>query len=172
MAPNDAVQQITLRPAVGMGQMMAIPYVVALGVCDALTSAGIAWPYDVVDAATGEPITGVRTQGGYDGEGMFVRVELTLGEMVAEDVLAAVESRVESWARGSSVAPLASILGPYADKLIDLGAEVDVLFPNGNVHAHGTFVGVDVWGRATVRPASGKDLEFAPEKYRIARSLA
>ena len=172
MAPSDAIQQITLRPAVGMGQMMAVPYVVALGVCDALPNAGIAWPCDVVDAATGAPITGVRTQGGYDGEGMFVRVELTLGEEVAEDVLAAVESRVESWAQGPAVAPLASVLGPYANKLVDLGTEVDVLFPNGNVHARGTFAGIDVWGRATVRLASGEVLEFAPEKYRIARSQA
>lgn len=172
MASDGAIRKITLRPTVGMGQMMAIPYVVALGVCDALPNAGIAWPCDVVDSATGALITGVRTQGGYDDKGMFARVELALSEEVAEDVLAAVTERVESWAQGSAMAPLASVLGPYADKLLDLDAEVDVLFPNGNVRAHGTFAGIDVWGRATVRLTSGENLEFAPEKYRIARSQA
>lgn len=155
---------LVLRPAVGMRQYVGVPYVVALGVCDALPQAGIAWPHDVVDAATGELICAVRTRGGYDDEGMFVQVELGVGPEVHE----AVRQRVELWAAQGSVAPLSSVLADYADKLVQLNKDVRVCYPNGTVYAEGTFVGIDVWGRATVRLVSGQDIEFPPEKFRLA----
>ena len=158
------LQEMVLRPAVGMGQIVAVPYVVALGACDALEGAGIAWPHDIVDVATGSTLSHVNARGGYDSEGMFVKVELDLDADVRESV----QRRVDEWAQGRTPAPLAAILSDYADRLVQLGKEVDVIFPNGKVHAHGTFAGVDVWGRATVRLATGKLIEFAPEKYRIA----
>lgn len=138
---------------------------VALGVCDVLLQAGIAWPHDVVDAASGELITHVLAHGGYDDEGMFVRVRLDVDGNVRD----AIDARVDQWSGAGAGAPLAFLLGDYANKLVDLGKEVEVSYPNGRVYARGTFVGVDVWGRATVRLASGEDIEFAPEKYRIAR---
>ena len=148
-----------------MHQLMAAPHVVALGICDTLPQAGIAWPHDVVDAASGELITHVVAHGGYDDEGMFVRVRLNVDESVRD----AIDARVDQWSGAGAGAPLASVLGDYANKLVDLGKEVEVTYPNGHVYTRGAFVGVDVWGRATVRLASGEDIEFAPEKYRIAR---
>jgi BirA family biotin operon repressor/biotin-[acetyl-CoA-carboxylase] ligase len=139
--------------------------VVALGICDVLPQAGIAWPHDVVDATSGELITHVLAHGGYDDEGMFVRVRLDVDGNVHD----AIDARVDQWSGAGAGAPLAFLLGDYANKLVDLGKEVEVSYPNGRVYARGTFVGVDVWGRATVRLASGEDIEFAPEKYRIAR---
>lgn len=161
-------QAFVLRPPVGMHQLMAVPHVVALGICDALPQAGIAWPHDVVDAGTGDLITHVEAHSGYDEQGMFVRVRLEL-EDKTDYVRSAVDARVDAWAAGPLVAPLASVLNDYANKLVDLDKEVDVTYPNGRVRGRGTFVGVDVWGRATVRLASGEEIEFAPEKYRVAR---
>ena len=60
--------------------------------------------------------------------------------------------------------PLAPLLEDYVDRLVGFGREVEVVFPNGNIAARGTFCGVDVWGRATVRTASGRELEVAPEQ--------
>ena len=157
-----------LRPSVGMHQLVAAPHVVALGICDALPQAGIAWPHDVVDAASGDLITRVVAHGGYDDKGMFVKVRLDLNE-ATDSAKGAIDARMDRWSGTPSVAPLALMLGDYANKLVDLGKEVSVVYPNGRTYAQGTFVGVDVWGRATVRLATGEDIEFAPEKYRIAR---
>ncbi|MEE0026279.1 MAG: hypothetical protein U0J70_01715 [Atopobiaceae bacterium] len=155
---------LVLRPAVGMRQYVGVPYVVALGVCDALPQAGIAWPYDVVDVSTGECVTRVRTRGGYDDEGMFAQVDIDLGPEVHE----AIQDRVAWWAARASVAPLGAVLSEYADKLVQLNKEVRVCYPNGSAYAQGTFVGIDIWGRATVRLASGQSIEFPPEKFRMA----
>lgn len=126
---------------------------------------GIAWPHSVVDAATGELVTSVASQGGYDDEGMFVRATLD----VAPDVAQVVLDRVNAWSAGPG-APLATVLADYADALVQLGEQVEVTYPNDKHYAQGTFVGVDVWGRATVRLLAGEELEFPPEKYQI-RSL-
>ncbi len=162
--------RLMLRPAVGMHQMTAVPHVVALGVCEALPHAGIAWPHDLVDAHTGAPLSSVRVRAGYD-EGLYAEVELDLD--LAEDELAAVEACVAAWevalAGRAGMAPLAPVLAAYADQLWNLGSEVVVTYPNGRVRARGTFAGIDVWGRATVRTADGTELEFPPEQYRISR---
>lgn len=158
------LQSMVLRPAVGMSQIMAVPYVVALGVCDAVEHAGIAWPYDVVDTRTGALLSRVEARGGYDDGGMFVKVTLDSG-LNAQD---AVFARVDAWAEAPAVAPLAAVLADYANKLVQLGEEVQVTYPNGSELARGTFVGVDIWGRATVRLSSGESIEFPPEKYCIA----
>lgn len=155
---------LVLRPAVGMRQYVGVPYVVALGVCDAMPRAGIAWPYEVVDASTGECVTRIRTRGGYDDEGMFAQVDIDLGPEVHE----AIQARVARWAAHSSAAPLGAVLAEYAEKLVQLNKDVQVQYPNGAIYARGTFVGIDIWGRATVRLASGKDIEFPPEKFLIA----
>lgn len=155
---------LVLRPAVGMRQYVGVPYVVALGVCDAMPQVGIAWPYDVVDASTGEYVTRIRTRGGYDDEGMFAQVDIDLGP----EVHGAIQERVDWWAAHSSTAPLGAILSEYADKLVQLNKDVQVQYPNGATYACGTFVGIDIWGRATVRLVSGQDIEFPPEKFHIA----
>lgn len=159
---------LVLRPTVGMHLLVAVPHVVALGVCDALEGTGIAWPHDVVDTASGVLVTHVLAHGGYDNEGMFVRVLLDVPEDADETrVRDAVQARVDAWAAGAGAMPLAAVLHDYADALVQLGHAVDVVYPNGKVRARGTFAGVDAWGRASVRLASGEMLEFAPEKYRM-----
>ena len=163
--------RLRLSPSVGMYQMVAIPHVVALGVCDALPQAWIMWPHTVVDASSGEPLVQINTQAGYD-KSMFANVELDVGDDVAARVESAIRQRVDAWAADlagrPALAPLAPVLGDYANRLIHLGSRVVVLYPNGMVRARGTFAGVDVWGRATVRLAGGEELEFPPEQYRIA----
>ncbi|MDO4797947.1 MAG: hypothetical protein Q4A01_08005 [Coriobacteriales bacterium] len=163
--------RLHLRPNVGMYQMVAIPHVVALGVCDALPHAWILWPHTVVDASSGEQLGAMRVQAGYD-KGMFATVELDLDDSVAALAQSAIQRRVDAWSQVlagmPAMAPLAPVLGDYANRLMCLGSKVAVLYPNGMVRAQGTFAGVDVWGRATVRLASGEELEFPPEQYRIA----
>ncbi len=152
-----------LRPKVGMRHMMAVPYVAALGICDELSHAGIAWPHTVVDRNTRELISTLEAHGGYDDHGMFVKIT----HRIQDDVEQSIQRRVDAWAASLTPVPLASVLDDYANKLVQLGEEVQVVYPNGTLYARGTFVGVDVWGRATVRLASGNQIEFAPEKFGI-----
>ena len=166
------MESFVVRPAVGMHQMVAVPYVVALGICDALPQAGIAWPHDVVDASTGSMLFGIETRGGYDEHGMFVRVGLACsGEEPNEETVQtlhdAITKRVDAWSASAGPTPLGAVLGDYANGLVQLGRMVSVVYPSGREYAQGTFVGVDVWGRATVRMDNDAQIEFPPEKYRI-----
>lgn len=156
-----------------MYQMVAIPHVVALGVCDALPHAWIAWPHDVVDASTDDLITSIHVQAGYD-EGMYANVNLDLDENEFPLAKAAIQERIDAWAQSlagmPAMAPLAPVLGDYADRIVHLGSAVVVRYPNGRERARGTFEGIDVWGRATVRLPGGEELEFPPEQYRMSVS--
>ena len=62
--------------------------------------------------------------------------------------------------------PLAPVLSDYFDALFGMGEAVEVLRA-GRVVAEGTLVAVDVWGRATVRLADGRELELAPEQAEL-----
>lgn len=166
------MESFVVRPAVGMHQMVAVPYVVALGICDALPEAGIAWPHDVVEASTGSMLFGIDTRGGYDNNGMFVRVTLACAgdepsEQTVRTLYDAITRRVDAWTASAGQTPLGAVLGDYANKLVQLGHKVSVVYPSGREYVRGTFVGVDVWGRATVRVGEGKQIEFPPERYRI-----
>ena len=92
-------------------------------------------------------------------------------ELLTDSVEAAIRARVDAWAKALEgrprLAPLAPVLSDYADRLALLGHRVRVTYPNGLAYATGEFVGIDVWGRATVRLANGSDLEFPPERYNI-----
>lgn len=159
-----------LRPVVAMQQYVGVPYVVALGVCDAVSDAGISWPYDVVNATSHELVCRVEAHAGYDDEGLFVRVgpEDYVGQ---EFVRVAVERRVCQWAERLAgkprMAPLAPVLADYSAQVVGFGHEVLVTYPNGNPYARGVFRGLDIWGRATVRLEAGEEIEFPPEQYRI-----
>ena len=48
-----------------------------------------------------------------------------------------------------------------------MDADVEVVYPNGRVFCRGRLVGVDVWGRATVRNALGGEVEVSPEQASI-----
>ena len=45
-----------------------------------------------------------------------------------------------------------------------MGREASVVYPNGRVAAAGTLTAVDVWGRATVHLADGRELVISPEQ--------
>ena len=168
--PAETRCDLVLRPRVGMQQYASVPHVVALGVCDALSDRAIAWPHGIADAATGELMCSLEAHAGYDDEGMYVRVSMP-AELLTDLVETAVRARVEAWAEALAgrprLAPLAPVLSDYAERLVLLGREVRVTYPNGAAYATGEFVGIDVWGRATVRLANGADLEFPPERYNI-----
>ena len=163
---------LTLRPRVPMGFVTGAPYVCALAVARSL-EARVAWPHEVV-SADGEPLVGVEARAGYDDEGIFVRC--TLSWDAEKNLDAAVLERsvsegVDAWelayseGRGAA-GPLASVLGDYFDVLLGMGEEVEIL-RGGSVVASGTLAGVDVWGRATVRLADGRELELAPEQAQL-----
>jgi len=165
------VTELLVRPKVGMRQIVAVPYVIALGVCRALPELGIAWPYGLANRKTGRGAGNVVAHAGYDDDGMYVRASVELPGANEDALVGAVESSVREWSDAlegrPAMGPLAPVLADYADALVCLGGEVDVTYPNGSSYARGTFVGVDVWGRATVRLAGGQELEFPPEKYRM-----
>ncbi|WP_154026644.1 biotin--[acetyl-CoA-carboxylase] ligase [Olsenella uli] len=78
-------------------------------------------------------------------------------------------ARCDAWAAevnaGRAVAgPLAPILSDYFDSLPLMGKHVRVVYPNGNVMGLGTFVAVDVWGRATVKMGNGKEVTISSEQ--------
>ena len=182
---------VLLRPDVPMGQLVAAPAVVALGVRDALLAlgaaphrVGIGWPSDVVLDEGDATLARVASKAGY-ADGTFVvaavNVELDLLPSALEDapteglvqaVCASVVARADAWARDShtdraKAGPWATFLPEYFDCVPLLGRPVNVCYPNGRVYARGHFVGIDIWGRATVRTKNAGDIEFPPEKFII-----
>lgn len=78
-------------------------------------------------------------------------------------------ARVDAWeaaVRGGRVAagPLAPILSEYFDHIPLLGHEAEAVLPDGRACARGTFCGLDVWGRAELRLADGREVDFASEQ--------
>ena len=177
---------VVLRPQVGMGLLVAVPHACALGARDALldlgaTDVGVAWPHDVC-GSRGTTVS-IQTHAGF-GEGMFVvcgasmdlspveGVALPATEALGEKVVAGIVTRVDAWATGirasgKGATPLGPILSDYYDALALMDADVEVVYPNGRVFCRGRFVGVDVWGRATVRNALGGEVEVSPEQASI-----
>lgn len=93
-------------------------------------------------------------------------------EELARAIRAHVVARCDAWGEavraGRAVAgPLAPVLDDYFDRLPLLGHDVRVVYPNGNVMGLGTFVAVDVWGRATVRLGTGKEVTISSEQASI-----
>lgn len=172
---------VLLRPGVPMGHLMGLRSVCALGALDALRekspAATLAWPGDVVLADGGGHATSelcrLNVHAGTGEAGMFAVCEATcaglLSEKDAEPLARAICARVDAWAadvkagRGAA-GPLAPILSEFFDNLALMGHEAGVVYPNGRVAAEGTFTAVDVWGRATVRLADGRELVISPEQ--------
>ena len=162
----------TVRPAVPMGHVTGVPFVVALALAEVM-DARLSWPYDVT-SPEGNPLARVRARAGYDDEGLFVTCEIApAGE---KDLDAGIEdaarARVDAWAADvaagrAAAGPLAPVLGNYFDALLGMGGAVEVVRA-GRVIARGTLAGVDVWGRATVRLDNGtQELELAPEQAEL-----
>lgn len=170
--------QFVTRPAVGMAFLTGVPYAAALGVADALTAlgasgVGVAWPHDV--CGPDGILASVNSSAGY-GEGMFVVCRATLDGVDAEHAEALADAivehgmaRVNAWAKGivsagKSATPLGPVLNEYFDRMPLMGKDVEVVYPNGNVAMRATLVGMDIWGKATVKNEFGKELEIAPEQ--------
>ena len=95
--------------------------------------------------------------------------EMPAFEALAEAIRAHVVARTNEWAEAiaagrGAAGPLAPVLSDYFDALYLMGEPVNVVYPNGNLMAQGTFVGVDVWGRAAVRLEGGKELSISSEQ--------
>lgn len=75
----------------------------------------------------------------------------------------------ETQAKSSNAAagPWAPFLPAYFDRVPLLGQAVNVCYPNGRVYARGIFVGIDIWGRATVRTRRAGDIEFPAQQFVI-----
>ncbi|OFK25296.1 hypothetical protein [Olsenella sp. HMSC062G07] len=171
---------MTLHPKLPLHYVHGVPWCVALGVVDylrdaGLERAGVFWPHDI-DRGDGELLT-MTVSGGADEEGMYVTLRVQ-GEAPGMDVGAldaAVRRRVDAWERAVSegrcaAGPLASFLSELFDRMTLMGADVDVLYPNGRPFDRGSLAGLDVWGRATVRCADGSELQIAPEQARLRRA--
>lgn len=176
MAPDGTGVAVVLRPSVPMGFLTGLAHVCAIAVCEVLVErgvggVGILWPHDAAGADGG--VARVSARAGY-GEGVFAvcGIDLSglpaaggLGEGLLADLAAHVERLSDSWAAalsgGRAEGPLAPVLGRYFDLSILMGREVELAHPNGRAMSRGSFVGVDVWGRATLRTAAG-DLEVSP----------
>lgn len=90
-------------------------------------------------------------------------------DALTHGVCTSIVSRVDAWAADVSVGrgaagPVAPVLSDYFDALALMGRSCEVVYPNGRVAAAGTLTAVDVWGRATVRLADGRELVVSPEQ--------
>lgn len=90
---------------------------------------------------------------------------------VVSQLAAAILARIDAWAAALAnnravAGPLAPVLGEYFDMVPALGHRAAAVSPNGHPLAIGTFAGVDVWGRATIK-TTVDEREFAPEVARI-----
>lgn len=84
----------------------------------------------------------------------------------ADTVQSAMRTALDRWERGiaagqGNAGPLGPVLGDWFDEMPLMGCGVRVLPPDGRVAAEGTLVGIDGWGRVTVRADDGRDLEFS-----------
>lgn len=190
---SDALKlALVLRPAVKMGDYHALPFVAAMGAVDALRSlgkaheVGIRWPSDLVSGAPDfdSELVCITVSAGAGEGGLFAVVGLSVSrepletlaldtddEELAADLCDAIAARVDSWASALAASkvvagPLAPVLEEYFDMVPLLGHRAAALSPNGHPLALGTFAGIDVWGRATIKNASA-EREFAPEAARI-----
>ena len=161
---------VTLRPRIPMPHYTCVPHVVALGICDADADKRIWWPHDICDEAHGRCLE-IVARAGYDEGGTFCTVSLEGSLAVTDEMVSSISRRVNSWEEAVRAhprqAPLTSVLEDYVDAQALLGEPVRVCYPNGADALAGTFVGIDVWGRATVRMEDGVDVEFGPERYQL-----
>lgn len=88
-----------------------------------------------------------------------------LAREVRDGVVAACDAWVAAVRAGRAQAgPLAPVLDEYFDACAMLGHQVAALAPDGRELVRGSFSAVDVWGRATVHAADGRDVELTSEQ--------
>ena len=176
-----------VRLGVSMPYVPAVPYVVALGVCQFLRAAdesfGICWPYDI--CYKDQVVASIKATAGYQ-EGMFAVVsvvadakELSLAfdvadnmELLAKKVSELVVQSVSVWEQQvkrtrSFAGPIALILSDYFDMVPLLGQQVNKVYPSGNVALTSRFGGIDVWGHAILVDQDGKEILVSEEEASV-----
>ena len=176
-----------VRLGVSMPYVPAVPYVVALGVCQFLRAAdesfGICWPYDI--CYKDQVVASIKATAGYQ-EGMFAVVsvvadakELSLAfdvadnmELLAKKVSELVVQSVSVWEQQvkrtrSFAGPIALILSDYFDMVPLLGQQVNKVYPSGNVALTARFGGIDVWGHAILVDQDGKEILVSEEEASV-----
>ena len=172
---------------VSMPYVPAVPYVVALGLCQFLRAAdenfGICWPYDI--CYKDQVVASIKATAGYQ-EGMFAVVSIAADpkvlcsafdvadntELLAKKVSELVVQSVSVWEQQvkrarSFAGPIALILSDYFDMVPLLGQQVNKVYPSGNVALTARFGGIDVWGHAILVDQDGKEILVSEEEASV-----
>ena len=170
-----------------MPYVPAVPYVVALGLCQFLRAAdesfGIRWPYDI--CYKDQVIASIKATAGYH-EGMFAVVSIAADsgslssafdvagntELLAKKVSELVVQSVSVWEQQvkgarSFAGPIALILSDYFDMVPLLGQQVNKVYPSGNVALTARFGGIDVWGHAILVDQDGKEILVSEDEASV-----
>ena len=176
-----------VRLGVSMPYVPAVPYVVALGLCQFLRakdeSFGIRWPYDI--CYKDQVIASIKATAGYQ-EGMFAVVSIAADpkvlcsafgvadntELLAKKVSELVVKSVSVWEQQAKRArsfagPIALILSDYFDMVPLLGQQVNKVYPSGNVALTARFGGIDVWGHAILVDQDGKEILVSEDEASV-----
>lgn len=176
-----------VRLGVSMPYVPAVPYVVALGVCQFLRAQdegfGICWPYDI--CYKDQVVASIKATAGYQ-EGMFAVIgvvadakTLSLAfdvadniELLAKKVSELVVQSVSAWEQQvkrarSFAGPIALILSDYFDMVPLLGQQVNKVYPSGNVALTARFGGIDVWGHAILVDQDGKEILVSEDEASV-----
>jgi BirA family biotin operon repressor/biotin-[acetyl-CoA-carboxylase] ligase len=176
-----------VRLGVSMPYVPAVPYVVALGLCQFLRAKdegfGIRWPYDI--CYKDQVVASIKATAGYQ-EGMFAVVSVvadvkTLSsafdvadntELLANKVSELVVQSVSVWEQQvkharSFAGPIALILSDYFDMVPLLGQQVNKVYPSGNVALTARFGGIDVWGHAILVDQDGKEILVSEDEASV-----
>lgn len=176
-----------VRLGVSMPYVPAVPYVVALGVCQFLRaqdeSFGICWPYDI--CYKDQVVASIKATAGYQ-EGMFAVVSVVADakalslafdvagntELLANKVSELVVHSVSAWEQQvkrarSFAGPIALILSDYFDMVPLLGQQVNKVYPSGNVALTARFGGIDVWGHAILVDEDGKEILVSEDEASV-----
>ena len=176
-----------VRLGVSMPYVSAVPYVVALGVCQFLCATddnfGICWPYDI--CYKDQVVASIKATAGYQ-EGMFAVVSVAANaealnsvfdvadnkELLAKKVSELVVQSVGTWEQQvkharSFAGPIALILSDYFDMVPLLGQQVNKVYPSGNVALTARFGGIDVWGHAILVDEDGKEILVSEDEASV-----
>ncbi len=180
-----------VRLGVSMPYVPAVPYVVALGLCQFLRAKdenfGIRWPYDI--CYKDQVVVSIKATAGYQ-EGMFAVVSIAADsgalnsafgvagntELLAKKVSELVVQSVSVWEQQvkrarSFAGPIALILSDYFDMVPLLGQQVNKVYPSGNVALTARFGGIDVWGHAILVDQDGKEILVSEEEASVVPAL-
>ena len=180
-----------VRLGVSMPYVPAVPYVVALGLCQFLRvkdeSFGIRWPYDI--CYKDQVVASIKATAGYQ-EGMFAVVSIAAdsgalnsafgvadnAELLAKKVSELVVQSVSVWEKQvkrarSFAGPIALILSDYFDMVPLLGQQVNKVYPSGSVALSARFGGIDVWGHAILVDQDGKEILVSEEEASVVPAL-